>query len=228
MIRHASCLVPLAAAALLLVPFEAAAGVLAPGEGIRSGDAFLLDPNDPSFAGETLFSAIALFDIVFVQPEGGNDSVRGTFTHSVVRESATGHLAFHYTVQQTERVGRVIDFDDFYVRGFAGFTTDVYRDQRALVVGAAERSADGDTIHFLGSEEPFSGTFVVRTNATDFRPPGAIASVLARAQGGDPFGGSDRLVTLDGTAVPVPEPTVALAALLGVGASTMFTRRRRR
>src|SRR5829696_1349117 len=120
---------------LVVAAGSAYGGALAPGEGMGSGDVYLLDPGDPSFAGDPLFSYTTPFEIVFEQPQGGNDAVRGTFTHSVVREAATGRLAFHYRVQQAERVGRVIDFDDVYVRGFSGFATDVYGDQRALVVG---------------------------------------------------------------------------------------------
>src|SRR5688572_29977489 len=100
----------------LTAQVPARAGPLAPGE--RRGDeAMRLDLNDPSFAGDTLLSETTPFEIDFEQEEGSPpNSVNGTFTQLVVRESATGNLAFHYRLQGNV-VGGVIDFEDLIVNG---------------------------------------------------------------------------------------------------------------
>ena len=208
------------AGALLALPLPAYAGLLAPGQ-TQGGEAFVLNLGDPSFAGETLLTETRPFEIDFEQPEGGApNSVSGTFTHLVIRESATGQLAFHYRLQQTGAVGGVIDFENLAVSGFSGFTTDVFSDQTSLTQARASRSADGDTITFVGDEEPFSGNFVVRTNATAFDTTGGSTVVFATAQTGDPIGGPDRTITfVTAAAVPLP-PSVwaALATMGGLGA----------
>jgi hypothetical protein len=210
---------------MLALSLPANAGPLAPGER-RGDDSMRLNLNDPSFAGSTLFSESTPFNIVFEQPEGGAaNSVSGTFTHLVVRESATGNLAFHYRLEG-DVIGGVIDFEDLIVSGFAGFTTDVFSDQDSFGIGVSERSADGDTIRFQGDEEPFRGNFVVRTNATEFEAGAGTAVLFATAQTGDPIGGPDRTFTFttaapvegdDGEPNPIPLPPAAWAALATMG-----------
>ena len=216
----------LLAAAMFAAPVPAKAGPLAPGE-TRGGAAYVLNLDDPSFAGDTLLSETTPFEIVFEHEEIGTSFVRGTFTHLVVRES-TGRLAFHYRVQETASGGSIIDFENMFVSGFAGFTTDVFSDQTDLTEARASRSADGDTIDFIADEEPFSGNFVVRTNATAFEAGAGSASVLARFQGSEPIGGSDRTVVLAATAAPVPLPPAVWAGLATMGAFGAFKRLRRR
>lgn len=213
------------------------AGPLAPGES-RGGEEYLLDLNDPSFAGETLFATTVPFEVLFEQQDGSDANfIRGTFTHLVIREAATGRLAFHYRLQETQQQGGAIDFENLFIDGFAGFSTDVFSDQDSLG-GEVSRSADGDTIDFVGDEEPFSGNFVVRTDATAF-DEGADVSVLARAQTGEPIGGIERNLVLGPTAVPaaddpgptpnpIPLPPAAWAALATMGGFGAVKRLRRR
>jgi hypothetical protein len=228
----------LLAATLFAAHVPARAGPLAPGE--RRGDESMrLDLNDPSFAGDTLLSETTPFDIIFEQPEGSPpNSVNGTLTHLVVRESATGNLAFHYRLQG-DVVGGVIDFEDLIVNGFAGFTTDVFSDQDSFGIGTASRSANGDTVTFQGDEEPFSGNFVIRTNATEFEAGAGSTAVLVRAQTGEPIGGPDRTVTLAATAAPladdggpgpnpIPLPPAVWAGLATMGGFGAMKRLRQR
>ena len=213
------------------------AGPIAPGE-TRSGEEYLFfDVNDPRFAGDTVFSSTTPFEVVYEQEDGSDANfIRGTFTHLVIRES-TGRLAFHYRLQETQQVGGAIDFENLFVDGFAGFDLDVFSDQDSES-GEVSRSADGDVLDFVGQEEPFSGNFVVRTNATAFEE-GADISVLARAQTGDPIGGIDRTLVLGPTAVPaaddggpgpnpIPLPPAAWAALATMGGFGAVKRLRRR
>ena len=236
MSNRSTWLTSLSVTTLLVASSPLYAGPLAPGES-GGGEAFVLDLNDPSFAGETVHSSTTPFEVVFDQPESGQDVIRGTFTHLVIRESATGRLAFHYRLQETQEQGGTIDFENLFVDGFGGFTTDVYSDQVSLGSDAS-RSADGDVIDFLGDEEPFSGNFVVRTDATAFEEGGDVA-VLARAQTGSPVGGSDRTLILGPTAVPaaddpgptpnpIPLPPAAWAALMTMGGFGAIKKLRRR
>jgi hypothetical protein len=160
----------LATAALVAFSAPAQAGPLAPGE-VGGGEAFVLNLDDPSFQGETVASSTAPISIETVDPDTGEPrSFTGTFNHRVVRESATGRLAFHYEFLRTGVVG-IYDFESFVVGDFTGFTTDVFSDQTALTQARAIRSADGATVEFIGDEEN-NANVVVRTDATVFQPGG--------------------------------------------------------
>ncbi|HZN64986.1 MAG TPA: hypothetical protein VFB66_06765 [Tepidisphaeraceae bacterium] len=212
-----------ATGALLALSASANAGILEPGEG-GSGDEFVLRLDDPQFTGETLASRSLPFEIIETDQLTGEEiGVRGTLTHSVVRESATGRLAFHYGVTGTEVVVQ-IDFEDLFVRGFQSFVTDVYSDQTSLVDASSNRSADGNQVNFVAAEN-FQGNFVVRTDATEFEE-GGEAEILAFYQTGDPPGGNERRVTFDtfrpaaddgGEPNPIPLPPAAWAALATMG-----------
>jgi hypothetical protein len=211
------------AGALLALSASVNAGILEPGEG-GGGEEFVLRLDDPRFAGETLASRSIPFEIIDTDQLTGEEiGVRGTLTHSVVRESATGQLAFHYGVTGTQ-VNVVIDFEDFFARGFQSFLTDVYSNQTALTEAGSNRSADGNQIHFIGDESWGGASFVVRTDATEFEE-GGEAEILAFYQTGDPPGGGERRVTFDtfrpaaddGGPNPIPLPPAAWAALATTG-----------
>ena len=223
---------------LLAVAVPARAGVLAPGQS-TGGEAFrLADPNAPQFQGDTLETVTLPIDITTAGEDGQPRFVRGTFTHKVVRESAGGTLAFHYQVDGTEQ-NEIVDFDDFFVTAFGGFTTDVFSDQEGGggVDASVSRSADGNEIHFLGAEDPFDGYFIVRTDATEYED-GGTARVLARFQTGVPSQSQDQFATFDTfqpladdggpTPNPIPLPPAVWAALSTMGAFGAVKKLRRR
>ena len=215
-----------AAVVVLALAAPAGAGILSPGQS-TGGEAYrLTDPNAPQFAGETLETATLPIDITAPGEDGQPRFVRGTLTHKVVRESAGGALAFHYQVDGTSQ-NETVDFDDFFVTAFGDFATDVFSDQEGGGVDASvRRSADGNEIHFLGSEEPFDGYFIVRTDATEYAAGGA-ARILARFQTGVGSQDQDQVqsfATFQPTADdpgpgpnPIPLPPAAWAALATMG-----------
>jgi hypothetical protein len=201
---------------------SAQAGVLAPGEQ-RAGDDFILNLDDPSFDGETLATRTTPFEVLRADTETGETiGVTGAVTSAVIRESATGRLAFHYSVTGTE-VGATVDFENFFVTGFSGFATDVFSSETSLTSGRATRSADGDEIDFVG-DESWGADFVVRTDATAFEEGGG-ARILASYQTGSPEGGSDAFPSVDAFRpaadgpgpVPIPLPPALWAGLATMG-----------
>jgi hypothetical protein len=222
---------------ILFGGFEAAhAGPLAPGQ-TRGGDAFRLDLNDPSFAGQTLATRTITQDVTDVDTVTGEMiGVSITLTHLVVRETATGNLAFHYRIAGTQD-NATVDFENLDVTAFAGFTTDVFSDETSLTDAGSRRSADGNTIGFIG-DESWGAAFVIRTNATGFEEDGT-AVVWASFQTGDPAGGTQRFPsfdtfrpTADGgpgpTPIPLPPPAWAGLATAGLFGTLRRLRRRRR
>ena len=223
---------------LLVMAVPARAGLLAPGQSTGGEPFRLTDPNDPQFQGTTLETVTLPIDITTAGEDGQPRFVRGTFTHRVVRESASGNLAFHYQVDGTEQ-NETVDFDDFFVTAFGNFSADVFSDQEGGggVDASVSRSADGNEIHFLGAEEPFDGYFIVRTDATEYEDGGA-ARIWARFQTGVPDAAQDQFRTFDtfqpladdgGPAPnPIPLPPAAWAALSTMGAYGAIHKLRRR
>ena len=217
-------------ASLLFAAAPAHAGLLAPGED-GQGDDFVFNPGDPAFAGETLASRTAPIELTRVDDDTGEtQTYSGTFNTRVVREP-TGRLAFHY--QFLRGTGNApLDYENFVVGGFAGFETDVFSDQTSLTAGAASRSADGDSIDFVGDESA-DGNVVVRTNATAFDETGTarlvasfqpdavdqFQSFTAFAPAADEPGPQPN---------PIPLPPAAWAALATMGGFGAVKRLRRR
>jgi len=232
-IRNLPRLFVVATAAFVLTPVlaPARAGLLAPGQA-GGGEPFRLNLAEPSFAGDTLTSSSTPFEFTAPGPDDPADLrfMRGNFNHKVVRESATGRLAFHYEVDRTES-NTVVDFENLFVRGFEGWDVDVFSNQTTLTDSGAIRSADGDEINFIGDEES-SGYFVVRTRATEFEA-GASTSILASFQPSGP----DQTQTFDTFRPfaddgpdpnPIPLPPgawAALATMCGLGAAKRLRRR---
>ena len=167
-----------AAAILLAFAAPAAAGLLDPGE-TGGGEEFVLDLADPSFQGETLASSSTPFEFNGTNSSGEPVFFRGTFNTRVVRESATGTLAFHYQFLRGES-NQILDFENFYASSFRGLQTDVFSDQTSLTQGRATRSADGKTIDFVGDEES-NANLVVRTDATAFAAGGTARTLRTRS-----------------------------------------------
>ena len=207
------------------------AGPLAPGQS-GAGQAFVLNELDPSFQGQTLASTSTPFEVTEVDPDTGfSEFFRGTFNHRVVRESATGRLAFHYEFLRGLSNG-ILDYENFVVGSFAGFETDVFSDQTSLTTGAASRSADGTTIDFIGDEES-PAHLVVRTNATDFAQTGTATLIAAFQPDGEfqqiPFTAFAPAADDPGpTPNPIPLPPAAWATLAAVGGLGAAKRLRRR
>ena len=166
---------------------QAGGAVLSAGEGTRSEPEFLLDANDLSFGGETLFPTTFPAHLPFNQSDGSVDPIDLKFTTSVVRETATGRLAFHYDFEPTGRAtGRPIDLEFVLAAGDRGVgPVDVHSDNPGWG-GQAWRFNDGDAIRFEADEQRFACHFVVRTSATQFRQTGGYRSVDTQVRGG-PF-----------------------------------------
>jgi len=211
-----------AAAVLLALSASVNAGILEPGQS-GGGEDFILNLEDPRFDGTVLASRTLPFEVIDTDTLTGEQiGVRGTLTHSVVRQTATGRLAFHYGVQGTQ-VNATVDFENFYASGFRGFLTDVYSDETSLTTARSTRSADGNEIDFVG-DESWGANFVVRTDATEFEE-GGRARIWASFQTGDPAGGTERFPQFDtfrpaaddGGPNPIPLPPAAWAALATMG-----------
>jgi len=227
----------LVAAAALSATAPARAGVLVPGQSTGGEPYRLTDPNAAEFQGNTLETVTLPIDIATTGEDGQPRFVSGMFTHKVVRESASGNLAFHYQVDGTQQ-NEIVDFDDFFVTAFGDFGTDVFSDQSGGSVDAgAIRSPDGNEIHFIGAEEPFDGYFIVRTDATDYED-GGTARILARFQTGVPSQSQDQFQTFetfqpaadDGpgpTPIPLPPALWAGLSTMGVFGAIRVLRRRR-
>ena len=223
-----------AAVVALAAAGSARAGLLEPGQA-GSGEAFRLDLDDPSFAGDTLATETVTRDVFDVDRVTGETiGVTVTLTHSVVRE-ATGQLAFHYRVSG-QQVNATVDFENLDVSGFAGFTTDVFSSERSLTDAGSDRSADGNTIGFIG-DESWGADFVVRTDAREFEEGGA-AVIWASLITGDPVGGSEHFPSFNTFRPaaddagpqpnPIPLPPAAWAALATMGGFEAVNRLRRR
>ena len=216
--------------ALTALSDSARAGLLQPGE-TGGGEEFILDLADPSFQGETLASTSTPFEFNGTNSSGEPVFFRGTFNTSVVRESATGRLAFHYQFLRGQS-NQILDFENFYVSSFQGFETDVFSDQTSLSQGRATRSADGRTIDFVGDEEN-NANLVVRTNATAFAA-GGTAALWGSFQ---PSGGDETQTYEAFQPVaddpgpgpnPIPLPPAVWAALSTMGAFGAMSKLRRR
>lgn len=216
--------------ALTAVAAPAGAGLLEPGQ-TGGGEDFVFRADNPSFAGETLESTSTPFELTRVDDTGRTQFFRGTFNHRVVRESQTGRLAFHYEflrgASNTE-----LDFENFIVRGFASFTTDVFSDQTNQTQARASRSADGDEIDFVG-DETRPAILVVRTDATDFEDGGNATLVAAfqpdSVNQGQSFNTFAPAADDPGpTPNPIPLPPAAWAAFSTMGAFGALKKLRRR
>ena len=213
-------LVP-AGIALAVAARTVPAAVLAPGQA-GGGEAFRLDLNHPLFAGETLATRTLTRDLIEPDEATGQPiGVTISLTQNVVREAATGRLAFHYFVSGDE-LNATVDFEDLTAGGFAGFATDVYSDQTSLTDARSSRSADGGTVTFV-ADESWGGAFVVRTDATQFAD-GGTTTLWAQLQTGDPVGPRSRFPEFQ-TFRPVPEPPFLAPA---TGAAAVLLRRTRR
>src|SRR5687768_9043677 len=105
------------AAAALIVSPTARAGVLVPGQQ-GGGEDFVLNLDDPRFDGETLVTRTTPFEVLTTDVDtGATIGVAGTLESSVVRESATGTLAFRYSVRGQEQ-NVTVDFEELAVSGF--------------------------------------------------------------------------------------------------------------
>ena len=221
--------------ALAAVAAPAGAGLLEPGQ-TGGGEAFRLNLDDPSFDGETLATRTLTRQIEEIDTTTGETiRVTITLTNSVVRESATGRLAFHYSVSGAQN-NATVDFENLDVIGFAGFATDVFSNESSLTDARSSRSEDGDTVGFVG-DESWGADFVVRTDVTDF-DEGGTAVVWASFQTGDFAGSPDKFPSFNTfapaagdpgpTPNPIPLPPAAWAALSTMGAFGAFKKLRRR
>ena len=218
----------LTAVVLLALSASARAGLLPPGE-TGGGEGFVLNLSDPSFQGQTLASSSTPFEFNGTNSVGDPVFFRGTFNHTVVRESS-GFLAFHYQFLRGPS-NQILDFENFVVGNFGSFTTDLFSDQTSLTTARATRSADGNTIDFVGDEER-DANLVVRTNATAFAAGGAAALVGSfQPSGGDSTQSFDTFQPAadDGGPGPnpIPLPPAAWAALSTTGALVAFSKLRR-
>lgn len=223
----------LSTAAVLSVAAPARAGVLVPGQR-GGGEDFVLNIDDPRFEGETLATRTTPFEVLTTDVDtGATIGVTGTLESSVVRESATGTLAFHYSVRGQER-NATVDFEELRVGGFAAFDTDAYSNETSLTQARSNRSGDGDLIEFTG-DESWGADFVVRTNATAFDEDGR-AVIWAAFQTGEPASGFNHFPGFDTFQpaaagpgpTPIPLPPALWAGLSTIGVFGAFRALRRR
>lgn len=217
---------PVVAGVLLAWSLPAGAGILEPGE-LNEGEENLLNLDDPSFAGTELASRTLPFETSHLDPlmtPAEPRTVTGTLTQRVIRESATGALAFHYEVTGDVDGPFGVDFENLSVGDFRGFTTDVFSNETDLSTGGAQRSSDGRIVTFTG-DESWGAYFVVRTNATAFDEGGtAVIDVTFLPTGPVrdlPFDAFRPTLQDDGAGEPnpIPLPPAAWAALATMGAS---------
>jgi hypothetical protein len=112
-----------------------------------------------------------------------------------------------------------VDFEEASIRDFGGFSTDVYFSRDDFVL---RRSADGESLDFQFNIVNVEGTFLVRTDARQFDGGGTfLVDMDFEGLPGSSHTDSDTFPTFR----PVPEPSAAIAALIG-GVSLLRRRRR--
>ena len=160
---------------------SAYAGPVAPGQelvlspGDEAAELFRLDPDSPDLAGEVLAELSAPYEFMAIDSEDPTrvGLSRGTVTNRVVRESATGRLAFHYLIVQAESQ-EVVDLVGTQFNGLGQFETDLLLRRAVSSTAVISRSADGDEIAIGSDLEQVGEWAVVRTDATAFEPGGSV------------------------------------------------------
>jgi hypothetical protein len=198
-----------AAASALLVPVSAGrAGVVRPGETVVVSDLDLTMPE-----GAVLAQSVLPFALTY-EPSGGGSlldfdgTVGGTLTSTVVREAATGTLAFVYDVDFSGDAGAdASEASVLTVGGFGAFATDVTGALDFESVILASRAEDAGSAVQLSSDDPGLGgapKLVVRTDATAFAATGT-----ARFFAGDELA----VLTPDGLSLEVAAGTAEVAGI---------------
>lgn len=176
----------------------------------------------------------------------GNDI--GLFQDYVYRDNTDGTLLFasQFTLEVEEQNGYVLEINDIFRRGFAGYDVAVgwYGPELGSRLVSAAHSSVGrtrpqqpdiyaeDTVNLrtdisIEEENPSTAWYVIKTDATqfDYLVNGVSVTQAASVSGDDP---PFRAATFEAFApVPVPEPAEYMMLLGGLGIVGVVASRRK-
>lgn len=181
----------------------------------------------PDLAGVPVFEDLRDFRIITADLGPGFFNVGGEIENRVVRSSNLDTLIFQPRIVSTTNIDVAIDrfaVTGFRLQGFGDFTTDV----DFLTDGpgdkgptAVSRSLDGDTLDFFYFDSLFIDNLsvglkeasffpTILTDATNYATTGSL-TVFGRDITDPDDPGPVLMITVDGIAVPIDAPVVAVS-----------------